>query len=1224
MPRVKPQPLLAAEVHHGKLPNRSIRYATDLAPRLDQVDVVFTGHAHVPSGSLPRLTVRLAIFDERRPVLDKHLVVQDAAGFSKMPIVYERAKGGLGQAENPFGREDPNIIDPAHPSAPAGFGPMSRTWPVRRKLLGNTPRKALEQPIAEIPDGFDFTYFQSAPADQRCDSLLGDEWILLEGLHASLAVIRTRLPGGVGVARIDGLGPFGIPEGTRLPLRLDTVQIDGDEQWCSLVFREAFEVPNEEAVAAARIVAGIDVDGDAAGSLDASAEEPAPRVARTPALPSVATTIELSEEDLNTWDSSDDDDVTVTRDASEPAPRPVAADRFDGTVALDPEAASGGRALPFEGTATPAAPAPKPPASIPPAPPARAAFPPAAAGIGPISPPSIQFFPPTPAAPARTQDLGRTVTGIESEPAGEALPFDPNAEPSLPSEQRQAPDGAGSNTYVLEAEEQESAAEKVVVPFISRAPTQPMGHERRANEVYVPPRTAEAIPIFTKTAFTACTIPWQLLPGQEVRTVIVKATFDLVPDGPAKQRQDPEPPSGDLFEGGDPQRDLRYPSDFAIFKPRADVTLRGHAHAPGGRSSAAEVVFRFGRDRKRFERRLAVFGDRFWQKGLVPTHPEAFEAMPLVHERAYGGPDFVKNPLGRGRAPGPDGRTPLPNLEDRDNLIKSPTASPMPACCAPLPAFFRDRSSKLGTYGPAWTKTRWPYFPEDFDWAHFQHAPAAQQIDFPTGDEPFDLRGVRPDEPRVSGKLAGAVPRAFAQRTTAAGGHFFEVVLRLDTVAFDADVMKVDLVWRGLLDVVDDEASDIAELYVLAGTTSGAAVDPERARARYRAERGPWPIVASEPGHGAPANAPQAGQASAHEARIGAKLRAAGVTAAGGGVTAAGGGAAAAGGGAAAASPPPAGDVRPAAPRDDEALRSEVRDRLAKGVTLDGLELDGADLSGLDFSSQSLSFLNLKDAVLRGCRLAATDLSGAVLAGADLSDATLERAVLAGADLTGAILERADLTEADLAVADLSGARAAGATFSRAHGAHPRFTGADLTRARFDGADIRAADLTRATLDGATFDDVKAAEIRLYEARGAKASFKRADLTEARADGARLTSCSLALVKAAASVWDGAVLDGSTFLGAALAGSGFARASCERTVLSGADLTDARMPRAKLSGAQLVRANLMRASLEAADLTGADMRGANLHGAETWKAKLRGAKLDLAIVTQTKLAKEKA
>lgn len=155
---------------------------------------------------------------------------------------------------------------------------------MRRKLLGNTPRKALEQPIAEIPDGFDFQRYpfssgaggSTLPGPPRGTS--GSPG----GPHASLAVIRTRLPGGVlGVARIDGLGRFGIPEGTRLPLRLDTVQIDGDEQWCSLVFREAFEVPNEEAVAAARIVAGIDVDGDAAGSLDVSAEEPAPRVART-------------------------------------------------------------------------------------------------------------------------------------------------------------------------------------------------------------------------------------------------------------------------------------------------------------------------------------------------------------------------------------------------------------------------------------------------------------------------------------------------------------------------------------------------------------------------------------------------------------------------------------------------------------------------------------------------------------------------------------------------------------------------------------------------------------------------------------------------------------------------------------------------------------------------------------------------------------------------------
>ncbi|MEZ4299171.1 MAG: DUF2169 domain-containing protein [Polyangiaceae bacterium] len=1293
MQRIAPQPLIASDIHHGKLPNRSIRHASDLAPRVDQVDVVFTGHAHVPGGTLPRLTVRLAVLRDGQPIVDKRILVQDPAGFSKMPIMYEQAAGGIGKVDNPLGTATPTLLDPSDPSVPAAFGPFGRSWPTRRRLLGSTPRRALEGPIAEIPDDFDFSYFQTTPADQRIDHLRGDEWLLLEGLHPSLPVVRAGLPRARALARIHGLGAFGVAEGTVLPLRADTLRIDGDEQWCTLTYRRSFEVPSQEAIAAARIVATVEVEGE-----ERTASIPSPTLMATAILEPkgrtlIEGTLELSDADLVEDDIEITDEPSLSEDAATliradrtPRDRPPA-HKITLTVALDADTAPPEPNLPFEPAApdraadagppvltglpfqpepddapppttatpplldpsAPEAPAPEQPPS-PPAP--RAAqSPPAIAEplappiAAPIAPP-IALSPEEPSMPLPGADDDATITLSEaaerSARAEKPLPFEPSAKASLPPpaapEDRPQRPRAASSTYVLEAEEQVSAAEKSILPFISSGAKTPAAGGR-ANE-HIPARTSDAIPIFTKTRFVACTFPWQIRPGQEIRTLVVKSTFDLVADGPARQRDESDPPCGDIHEGDDPARDVRYPSDLAVFKPKADVTLRGHAHAPGGRSGAAEVSFRFGRDRRGFERRIAVFGDRFWSRAKAMSEPLPFERIPLLHEHAYGGADFALNPLGKGRSPGPDGRVPLPNLEDRGDLVKAPTSTPRPACVAPIPWFFRERTSRLGTYGPEWTKERWPYFPDDFDFAHFQHAPVEQRLDALTGDEPYELVGVFKDTPRLRGRLPGLAPRAFAQKTTAAGGLFFEVVLRLDSVVFDADARKVDLVWRGLVDVADDEASDIAEIYILAASTSGAPIDLARARARYRAEKGPWPVLPAEPSLPV-ANASQSGAAvDPHAERVAAKLRAAGVprassgqptsgaprmpfSAAGASDTAAIAAQATASAAAAAGALGPEDEV-PRPPRDDAALRATVRDRLAQGIPLDGLDLTGADLSGIDFSSRSLSFLVFKEARLAGCRFAGADLTGAVLSGADLTDAVLERALLTGADLTGARLDHANLDEAELSAADLSLAYAESATLRKATGTSARFVGTLLSRAHFEGARLPSADFTRATLDAAVLDDLHAPELRLYDARASRASFKRADLSEARADGACLTDCSLALAKAASSVWDGAVLDGSTFLGATLTGAGFAKASCDRAVLSGADLADARLPRARLKSAQLVRANLLRASLEAADLTGADLRSANLHGADTWKARLRGAKLDLAIVTGTKLAKEKA
>jgi hypothetical protein len=274
MRRTEPQPILRAEVHHDNSVARSVRFTTDLAPALARADVLFTGSAyaphvpHVPHGAPVRsMPVRLAIFAGGRPILDKRLLVQDPGGLTRMPVVYERTGLGANATENPFGLLSTDgvasIVDPARPERPAGFGPIGRSWPVRRRLLGDTPRQVLEGPVAEIPDGFVWAYFQAAPLDQQTEDLRGDEWIILEGLHPSQPLFRTCLPGAQGAARIHGLAAFGVPEGQGLQLYADTLRIEGDEQRCTVVCRGSFPIAGEDALAAVRIVAGVAVGGEA-------------------------------------------------------------------------------------------------------------------------------------------------------------------------------------------------------------------------------------------------------------------------------------------------------------------------------------------------------------------------------------------------------------------------------------------------------------------------------------------------------------------------------------------------------------------------------------------------------------------------------------------------------------------------------------------------------------------------------------------------------------------------------------------------------------------------------------------------------------------------------------------------------------------------------------------------------------------------------------------------
>jgi hypothetical protein len=275
MPRVEPQEIVRADVHEQKNPARSARVTSDLAPYLPFVDVVFTGHAHAGGGLVRVLPVRLTVVDGEETVLDKRLLVQDAAGFERMPIVYERASGGPGAADNPAGVDrargagEPNVIDPEEPRRPAGFGPVGRAWPSRKRLLGRTARKFLDAEVAQIPDDFEWSYYQVAPPDQQAERMSGGAWIMLEGLCPACPLARMRLPDVSGFAFVYGAGAGG----EMLELALDTVRLDGDEERCTVLLRGSLPVEDEAALGRLRIVAGV---GSAGAPLTwpVGAEEP--------------------------------------------------------------------------------------------------------------------------------------------------------------------------------------------------------------------------------------------------------------------------------------------------------------------------------------------------------------------------------------------------------------------------------------------------------------------------------------------------------------------------------------------------------------------------------------------------------------------------------------------------------------------------------------------------------------------------------------------------------------------------------------------------------------------------------------------------------------------------------------------------------------------------------------------------------------------------------------
>jgi hypothetical protein len=262
-----PAPVLARDRHRDGNPARSIEAASDLAPYLPRCDVLFVGRAHAPGGRTAS-SARIGIARDRGPLLDKTVHVFGDRGpagpvpFTEMPLIYERARGGIGQP-NPIGTATPNLVDPRDANRAAGFAPIPRFWEERKRLLGSIDSKAIHAPIAEIPEAMPWAYFQTAPLDQQIDYLHGDEWLVLDGLHPTLPRVQTRLASVRGAARISAAhAPVSAPLETAVELVCDTLAIDGDRQTFSLTWRGRVDIADRSAitVAAAIEAPGVPVD----------------------------------------------------------------------------------------------------------------------------------------------------------------------------------------------------------------------------------------------------------------------------------------------------------------------------------------------------------------------------------------------------------------------------------------------------------------------------------------------------------------------------------------------------------------------------------------------------------------------------------------------------------------------------------------------------------------------------------------------------------------------------------------------------------------------------------------------------------------------------------------------------------------------------------------------------------------------------------------------------
>ena len=206
---------LYADEYYGEPGKSSIKYPADLILGKVSTDIGVVGNAHSPTGKpVTKLPVSLRVGQLKKGVLvvgdrkwEKRGMfpgfhVTDPIPFTAMPLVYERAFGGVDKTHkderkhnwdqrNPIGtgfrvnsdavegHSLPNIEDPNHPISTwkdkppiAGLGFIDASWEPRVEYAGTYDDDWQQRQFPLLPLDFDYRFFNCANPDLTAKSFL--------------------------------------------------------------------------------------------------------------------------------------------------------------------------------------------------------------------------------------------------------------------------------------------------------------------------------------------------------------------------------------------------------------------------------------------------------------------------------------------------------------------------------------------------------------------------------------------------------------------------------------------------------------------------------------------------------------------------------------------------------------------------------------------------------------------------------------------------------------------------------------------------------------------------------------------------------------------------------------------------------------------------------------------------------------------------------------------
>lgn len=294
--------------------------------------------------------------------------------------------------------------------------------------------------------------------------------------------------------------------------------------------------------------------------------------------------------------------------------------------------------------------------------------------------------------------------------------------------------------------------------------------------------------------------------GVEHWAVVVRATFDLPSDGLPTVAEDQPPVTMTPTFANEDGTELLAEADFTPFRPKVDLTVRGHATLPGKAAAPMiPVTLALGS----WSKTLNCHGPRQLSREggqLMLTRAKPTDSVPLTWRHTLGGADMIDaeadantdNPIGTGWTHDfqalPEGQTmDLAPIEDARTPFDGVTTLGAAAGFGAIPPQWHPRLQYAGTYDAAWEATRHPLLPKDFDPQFYQAAPADQQFDL-TGGEEISLTNAH-----AVGPIAFRLPQIILTARTSIGPERLDDRLRLIDVSIDADARQLGMVWTAAI-----------------------------------------------------------------------------------------------------------------------------------------------------------------------------------------------------------------------------------------------------------------------------------------------------------------------------------------------------------------------------------------------------------------------------------------